>query len=370
MSSDGIPSIRIRVPCRSVRDSSCNAAVESRQATLQCELDEVHGAVEGQRATGKHPPEGQISEVLRFRIAVVASAPEVPAEANYGAYDENEPPDDAAPPLSASLNHFRPPLRSTVQSSFQPPQPTTRLSFHPVRRRPTHRGAGVVQGVKVERATVRTTWTPWAATARLCLGRRWSGWKLPAHATMCLRSAMAPPLPRCRPIPRRRRRLDRDVLHGDQPIARPIHAWARVGVGSAERAEGRSAGAARAGKRARRSGAQPDLKSFAQNGSSMPGRCANGRKRTGRIVQVMRVRAWVTETAQGCWRMSASRVLTRPSSSHLQASSDASASSAGEIVCRATATHLSACGAEYASKDPRSSGAVPAARSSVQHSHQ
>lgn len=32
---------------------------------------------------------------------------------------------------------------------------------------------------------------------------------------------------------------------------------ARVGGGSAERAEGRSAGAARAGKRARRSGAQP-----------------------------------------------------------------------------------------------------------------
>lgn len=39
----------------------------------------------------------------------------------------------------------------------------------------------------------------------------------------------------------------------------PIHMWARVGGGSAERAEGRSAGAARAGKRARRSGAQPGL---------------------------------------------------------------------------------------------------------------
>lgn len=35
----------------------------------------------------------------------------------------------------------------------------------------------MVQGVKVERATVRTTLTPWAATARLCLGRRWSGWE-------------------------------------------------------------------------------------------------------------------------------------------------------------------------------------------------
>lgn len=57
------------------------------------------------------------------------------------------------------------------------PQPTTHPGSHPVRLRPTHRGAVVVQGVKVERATVRTTLTPWAATARLCLGRRWSGWE-------------------------------------------------------------------------------------------------------------------------------------------------------------------------------------------------
>lgn len=45
------------------------------------------------------------------------------------------------------------------------PVPTTRPSFHPVRRRPTRRGAGVVQGGKVERATVRTTLTPWGASA-------------------------------------------------------------------------------------------------------------------------------------------------------------------------------------------------------------
>jgi hypothetical protein len=36
----------------------------------------------------------------------------------------------------------------------------------------------VVHGVQVERATVRTTWTPWAASARLCLGRWWTGWEL------------------------------------------------------------------------------------------------------------------------------------------------------------------------------------------------
>lgn len=41
----------------------------------------------------------------------------------------------------------------------------------------------MVQGVKVERATVRTTLTPWAASARLCLGRRWTGWQHPTHAT-------------------------------------------------------------------------------------------------------------------------------------------------------------------------------------------
>lgn len=35
----------------------------------------------------------------------------------------------------------------------------------------------MVHGVQVERATVRTTWTPWAASARLCLGRRWTGWE-------------------------------------------------------------------------------------------------------------------------------------------------------------------------------------------------
>ncbi|MFE7402675.1 RNaseH domain-containing protein [Streptomyces sp. NPDC057557] len=56
---------------------------------------------------------------------------------------------------------------------------TTLPSSHPVRRRPTHRGAGVVHGVQVERATVRTTCTPWAASARLCLGRRCAGWEPP-----------------------------------------------------------------------------------------------------------------------------------------------------------------------------------------------
>lgn len=77
-------------------------------------------------------------------------------------------------------------------------------SSHPVRRRPTHRGAGVVHGVQVERATVRTTWTPWVASARLCLGQWRTGWELPAHATTGPQSGTVPPPSRCRPIPRRR----------------------------------------------------------------------------------------------------------------------------------------------------------------------
>jgi hypothetical protein len=40
----------------------------------------------------------------------------------------------------------------------------------------------VVQGVKAERPTVRTTLTPWAASARLAPGRWQSGWKHPAPA--------------------------------------------------------------------------------------------------------------------------------------------------------------------------------------------
>lgn len=37
----------------------------------------------------------------------------------------------------------------------------------------------MAHGVQVERATVRTTWTPWATPARLCLGRRRTGWEPP-----------------------------------------------------------------------------------------------------------------------------------------------------------------------------------------------
>jgi len=62
------------------------------------------------------------------------------------------------------------------------PRPTAHPEAHPVCRRPTHRGAGVVPGVQVERATVRTTWTPGAASARLCLGRRRTGWEHHARA--------------------------------------------------------------------------------------------------------------------------------------------------------------------------------------------
>src|SRR5690348_13195181 len=85
--------------------------------------------------------------------------------------------------------------RLAKRGTVELPPPTTLPSSHPVRRRPTHRGAGVVHGVQVKRATVRTTWTPWAASARLCLGRWCAGWEPPASATTDPRSATEPPHP-------------------------------------------------------------------------------------------------------------------------------------------------------------------------------
>lgn len=64
----------------------------------------------------------------------------------------------------------------------------------------------------------------------------------------------APPIPESE-RPRRRHVLGARIGLDSCPWAYPLRA--RVGGGSDERAEGRSAGAARAGKRARRSGAQP-----------------------------------------------------------------------------------------------------------------
>lgn len=62
----------------------------------------------------------------------------------------------------------------------------------------------MVQGVKVERATVRTTLTPWATTARLCLGRRWSRWEPTTLTTLRPAPANgAPPIPESE-RPRRR----------------------------------------------------------------------------------------------------------------------------------------------------------------------
>jgi hypothetical protein len=63
------------------------------------------------------------------------------------------------------------------------------------------------------------------------------------------------------------------------------------------------------------------------------------------MVQVMRVVSWFTDTVQGSHRSKARRVLMRPSYSHAHASSDASASRAGEIVRSVTATQWSAWGA-------------------------
>lgn len=98
----------------------------------------------------------------------------------------------------------------------------------------------MVQGVKVERATVRTTLTPWAATARLCLGRRWSGWEPTTLAT--IRPALANGAPS---IPESERPRRRHVLHpriGSRLRAVVVAAATGSGPG-AEGAEGQTQGA-------------------------------------------------------------------------------------------------------------------------------
>lgn len=47
-------------------------------------------------------------------------------------------------------------------------------------------------GVQVERATVRTTWTPGAVSARLCLGLRQAGWEFPHLSPPRLAPARGP----------------------------------------------------------------------------------------------------------------------------------------------------------------------------------
>lgn len=56
-----------------------------------------------------------------------------------------------------------------------PLNPSLTHSSHPVRLRPTHRGAGAVQGVKAECATVRTTLTPWGRDCSALPGSKADG---------------------------------------------------------------------------------------------------------------------------------------------------------------------------------------------------
>jgi hypothetical protein len=98
----------------------------------------------------------------------------------------------------------------------------------------------VVHGVQVERATVRTTWTPWAASARLCLGRWQTGWEHPAHAADSPALANGAPAVSEPERPRRRLVLSVAALYGDRLMTRLWATWACVGAARAERAEGRS----------------------------------------------------------------------------------------------------------------------------------
>lgn len=115
-------------------------------------------------------------------------------------------------------------------------------------------------GVQVERATVRTTWTPWAASARLRLGRRWTGWEPPRTPQRTRTRERRPLHPGAGRSPAGGTVLTGAAHCGARLMATgPIHQWARVGAACAERAGDRSAARSGAGKRALRSRAQPEL---------------------------------------------------------------------------------------------------------------
>lgn len=137
-----------------------------------------------------------------------------------------------------------------VRLVHSPSQPTTHPSSHPVCRRPTRSGAGAGPGVQVERATVRTTWTPGPVSARLCLGRRQTGWEPTTHATTGRQTHVEPPPSRSRSAP------------AGGMMSVPVSPPARALPAGARRRSARSgpeagAKAQRSRERARRSGAQP-----------------------------------------------------------------------------------------------------------------
>jgi hypothetical protein len=158
----------------------------------------------------------------------------------------------------SSLGDHAPVSFRRVGQSLDLAQPTTLPSSHPVCRRPTHRGAGVVPGVQVERATVRTTWTPGAASARLCLGRRQTGWEPSAPATHGRHSRTGPSAISEPERPRRRLVLSAASLHGARPIMASV--LPRCGRASASAAPS----GPKAGARARpEPGARPAERSAA-----------------------------------------------------------------------------------------------------------
>ncbi len=100
---------------------------------------------------------------------------------------------------------------------------------HPVRRRPTHRGAGLPLLDKLERPTGRTSLASRGRSARLCLGRRWSGWppspkperprrRQPLQPSLWVRTAApadagrSPPAGRARAVTVRRARAALDPV--------------------------------------------------------------------------------------------------------------------------------------------------------------
>lgn len=115
-------------------------------------------------------------------------------------------------------------------------------------------------GVRVERPTGRTTWTPGAVSARFCLGRRQTGWELPAPATFGRHPPAEPPPSRSLSAPAGGMSFTAAPIVRYSPLCLvllPLVGARRRSVRGTGRRQERSA--TRSRERARRSGAQPGL---------------------------------------------------------------------------------------------------------------
>ncbi|CAM5726752.1 hypothetical protein SANTM175S_09241 [Streptomyces antimycoticus] len=141
-----------------------------------------------------------------------------------------------------------------------PPQPTTLPSSHPVAVVPHTVEQAWFRGVKVERATVRTTLTPLGRVCSALPGTTVTGWEPPAHATTDLRAQTEPRPSRSLSAPAggivSGLRLADQVSPLGPPALSPVGARRRTVRGAGRRQEQSATGSR---ERARRSGAQPGV---------------------------------------------------------------------------------------------------------------